>query len=98
MECASPLALWAGDGIQREGAKEQGKRNLCAFGPWRLCVTLAGHGQDRTDGRARHSVRAVVVNQNVLVGHGSRRQRPAGRGLPALPMWVDKSERLKYNR
>jgi hypothetical protein len=32
------------------------------------------------EGRARHSVRAGVVNQNALVG-----KRAAGRGLPALP-------------
>ena len=35
------------------------------------------------EGRARHSVRAVVVNPNALVGNGGRLQRPAGRGLPA---------------
>src|SRR5664279_3904564 len=32
-------------------------------------------------GRARHSVRAVVVDQDALVG-----KRTAGRGLPALPI------------
>jgi len=42
-------------------------------------------------------VRAVVVNPNVLVANGGRRQRPAGRGLPAPPMMVDNSGRLKYN-
>jgi len=36
-------------------------------------------------GKARHSGGAVVVNQTVLFGNGGPRQRPAGRGLPALP-------------
>ena len=39
------------------------------------------------EGRARHSVRAVVVNQNALVG-----KRAAGRGLPALPAPVCQSQ------
>jgi hypothetical protein len=39
---------------------------------------------NRQMGGARHSVRAGVVNPNALVGHGGRRQRPAGSGLPAL--------------
>ena len=39
-------------------------------------------------GRARHSVRAVVVNQKVLFGNGGRLPKPAGRGLPALPVIV----------
>jgi len=37
-------------------------------------------------GRARHSVRAVVVNRNAFVSNGGRLQRPAGRGLPTLPI------------
>jgi hypothetical protein len=39
-----------------------------------------GHYQSPTRGRARHSVRAVGMNQNALVG-----QPTAGRGLPTLP-------------
>ena len=36
-------------------------------------------------GRARHSVRAVMANQNAFVGNGGSLQRPAVRGLTALP-------------
>jgi hypothetical protein len=36
-------------------------------------------------GRARHSVRAVVANQNAFVGIGGRLQRPARKGLRSLP-------------
>ena len=48
-------------------------------------------GVGRWAGRARHSVRAVSVRQKVLVATA------AGRGLPALPMMIDKSDHLKYN-
>jgi len=43
-------------------------------------------------GKARHPVRVVVVNQSVFIGHDGRRQRPAGKKLPALTLmcqWYD---------
>jgi hypothetical protein len=43
------------------------------FNPWA--------GLKTANGRARHSVRAVVVNPNAFVGNGGRLPRPAGRGL-----------------
>jgi len=49
-------------------------------------AALAAAVQDTlAKGRARHSVRAAVVNLNDFIGKGGRLQRPAGRGLPAQP-------------
>ena len=59
---------------------ERERRHRFQAGIWQITATLA----HRVAGRC--SVRAVVVNLNAWVGNGGRLQRPAGRGLPALPV------------
>ncbi len=58
-------------GIQRQGAKVPGRhgKNLCAFGPWRLCVKFRA----RPEGLARTLVAAGKDQHAAWKGNGTRK-------------------------